>query len=116
MATMTPEVQPAVATPPEASAAGASSLHKHAVDAERALEQLATGLAQAGVDEQVISTFTQFAEVTRQLVHALGAGQEQTADMEPPADEELAPSPPTRPRTIQSAAQGLLGDMSARGE
>jgi hypothetical protein len=96
-----------------ATPSGAASLHQHAVDAERSLEQLATGLAQAGVDDQVVKTFTQFADVTRKLVSALGAGQEQTADNAPPADEALAPSPPSQPRTIHGAAQAMLGDMAA---
>jgi hypothetical protein len=91
------------------------SLHQHAVDAERSLEQLATGLAQAGVADPVVKTFTQFAEVTRKLVAALGQGQEQTADNAPPADQALAPSPPSQPRTIHGAAAGMLSDMSGQG-
>lgn len=83
------------------------SLHEHAVNAERSLEQLATGLAQAGAEDGVVKAFTQMADVTRQLVTALGKGQEQTADTEPPADEAVAQPPPVKPRTIQGATEEL---------
>lgn len=99
--------------PLPATPGGAPSLHQHALDAERALEQLATGLAQAGVGDQVVQTFSQMADMTRQLAGALGTGQEVTGDTEPPADEAIAPPPPTQPRTIEGAAQGLMADMSA---
>lgn len=102
-----PQVQPA------AVPQGADSLHEHAVNAESALEQLATGLAQAGVDQSVVQTFTQMADMTRKLVKALGQGQEQTAPDMPPADAALAQPAPSQPRTIEGAARGLMGDMSA---
>jgi hypothetical protein len=58
-------------------------LHGYAVDAEKNLEALATGLAQAGHDPGTIDAVTQMADMTRQLVKALGAGQEQTGDDQP---------------------------------
>jgi len=99
--------QPVPATP-----GGAPSLHGHALQAEAHLEQLATGLAQAGVADDVVGSITQMADMVRQLAGALGEGQEQTGDMEPPADEAVVQPAPTQPRTIQGAAAGLMADMS----
>lgn len=103
-----PATQATPATP-----GGAPSLHGHALDAERALEQLATGLAQAGVADEVVQSVTQMADMARQLAGALGAGQEVSGDAQPPADQAIAMPPPTQPRTIQGAAQGLMADMQA---
>lgn len=94
-----------------ATPGGAPSLHQHALDAERSLEQLATGLAQSGVSDPVVSSVTKMAEMMRQLVGALGAGQEVTGDSQPPADEAIASPPPTQPRTVAGAAHGLMADM-----
>lgn len=107
-AAMAAEQPTAPATP-----GGAPSLHRHALEAERALEQLATGLAQAGVSDQVVQTFSQMADMTRQLAGALGEGQEVTGDNEPPADEAVVQPAPTRQRTLQGAAEGLMADMQA---
>ncbi len=96
---------------PAATPAGQGTLHEHAVAAERHLEQLATGLGQAGADNQVVQTFSKMAEVTRKLVVALGRGQEASGDAEPPADEAVTPPPPSQPRTIQSASQELHDRM-----
>lgn len=84
----------------------AGNLHAYAVGAEQNLEKLATGLAQAGVDEQTIGVVSQMADVTRKLVVALGKGQEQTGDNEPPAQE----GPPQR-HTMDSGAAALHQDM-----
>ena len=85
------------------------SLHEHALQAEKHLEQLATGLSQAGVEPRTVKTVSQMAEVTRKVVAALGKGQEQTGDTEP-----RAPASPPQPReTMDSAAQGLHQDMQA---
>jgi hypothetical protein len=94
-----------------ATPGGAPSLHRHALEAERSLEQLATGLGQAGVADDVVGTVSQMADMVRQLAMALGEGQEQTGDMEPPADEAVVQAEARSPRTIQSAAQGLMSDM-----
>lgn len=67
------------------------NLHEYAVQAEQNLEKLATGLAQAGASPETIKAVEQMADVTREIVKALGKGQEQTADEEPSA-EEAAPS------------------------
>lgn len=103
-----------------------SSLHEHAVEAERHLEALATGLAGAGADEGAIKTVQKMADVTRQLVKALGKGQEESGDDEPPAPEEPspeeeeaaaaqgAPAPAPKRRTIQSATEELRREAQRR--
>jgi len=111
MSAAAPAAEQAVTAP--ATPGGAPSLHRHALEAERALEQLATGLAQAGVGDQVVQTFTQMADMTRQLAGALGEGQEVTGDDEPPADEAVVQPAPTKPRTMRGAAEGLMADMQA---
>lgn len=69
-----------------------ADLHTLAVDAEKSLEALATGLGQAGADPQSVDAVSQMAEVTRKIVKALGAGQAHTGDDEPPAEPEAAPA------------------------
>lgn len=86
-----------------------SPLHEHAVQAEKHLEQLATGLAKAGMDDGVVQTVTKMADVTRKIVSALGKGQENTGDEEPPA-----PAEPPRPRTTAEAAGQMQDEMRAR--
>lgn len=88
-------------------------LHTYAVNAEENLEKLATGLAQSGADPQTVKAVEKMADVTRQLVKALGAGQEQTADDEPPAPpREEEPEP--QPHTMDSATQSLHDEVRAR--
>lgn len=60
-------------------------LHSYAVDASENLERLATGLGQAGAPPETVEAVTKMADVTRQIIKSLGAGQEQTADDAPPA-------------------------------
>lgn len=102
----------------------AGSLHDHALQAEQHLEALATGLAKAGADPAAIQTVTKMASVTRKLISALGKGQEETGDKEPPADEEAPPEedgppqpqdgpPPPgdqQPHTLDSATAALHRD------
>lgn len=119
---MPPTPQPSQSAAPGGAPArtptssGTATLHEHAVAAERHLEQLSTGLAQAGAEDQVVQTFTKMAEVTRKLVVVLGRGQEVSGDEEPPADEAVAPEPPSRPRTIQSETQRLHDEMRAKAQ
>lgn len=63
-----------------------AQLHDEAVQAEKHLEALATGLAQVGASDQTVKAVTQMAEVTRQIVSALGQHQEEPAQ-EAPAEE-----------------------------
>lgn len=94
----------------------AGNLHEYAVNAEENLEKLATGLAQAGADEGTVAAVTKMAEVTRKIVKALGKGQEQTGDEEPPApQEEQAPQPQPR-RTMDSATSELHQEAQARAQ
>jgi hypothetical protein len=65
----------------------ATDLHELAVDGEKNLEQLATGLAQAGANPETVQAVEQMADVLREIVKALGKGQEATADEEPAAPE-----------------------------
>ena len=76
------------------------NLHAYAVDACSNLEKLATGLAQAGADPGTIDGVSKMADMCGKLVKALGKGQEQTGDYEPPAEPQPRP-------TLDSA----IGDM-----
>ena len=76
------------------------NLHAYAVQAEANLEKLATGLAQAGADPATVDAVSKMADMSRKLVGALGKGQEQTGDDEPPAEPQPRP-------TLDSA----IGDM-----
>lgn len=87
----------------------ASDLHSIAVNAEQSLEQLATGLAQAGADDNTVQAVTKMAEVTRQVVKALGAGQEQTADSAPPEQQP-------QHHTMDSATADLHNQMMSRAQ
>jgi hypothetical protein len=102
---------------PAAKAANASSVHTLANAANTAAERLATALAAAGAPEEVVSQVTASADLFDKITEALGKGQEQTGDEEPAPDEEIPgaePVTPTRPRTIQGAAEEMHNDM--RGE
>lgn len=88
----------------------ATSLHDHALQAEKHLEQLATGLAQAHADPGTVQTVTKMAEVARKIVSALGAGQAATSDTQPPAQPAPAPA---QPHTMDSATTALHQDMVA---
>lgn len=88
----------------------ASDLHSIAVNAEQSLEQLATGLAQAGADDNTVQAVTKMAEVTRQVVKALGAGQEQTADSHPPVEQQ------PQHHTMDSATADLHNQMMSRAQ
>lgn len=81
------------------------NLHECAVQAEAALEKLATELASAGLDKPTVDTVSKMASVTRRIVQALGQGQEQTADDAPPA--------PQQPQTLDSATSAMYAQMAA---
>ena len=66
----------------------AGDVHTCAVQAEAAVEQLATELAQAGADGHTVKGVSQMAEVLRSIVSALGKGQAYTADNAPPDEPE----------------------------
>lgn len=73
------------------TATGEASLHDEALQAEKHLEALATGLGQVGASPATIKAVSQMAEVTRQIVSALGKGQEDTGDEEPSSEAQPTP-------------------------
>lgn len=88
-------------------------LHAEALKAEDALEQLATGLAKAGVDEKVVDLLTNAAKVARAVAAQLGKGQERTGDEEAPDEEAPAPEEESARPTMQSATNDLHRDTQA---
>lgn len=96
----------------------AKNLHEVAVAAEANLEQLATGLAQSGADEKTVKAVSQMADVCRQIVKALGKGQEATGDDEGPAEDAAEPSeePGEQPRSFDQASRQLTDEMRAKRE
>lgn len=87
----------------------ATDLHTHALQAENHLEQLATGLAKAGVDDRVLDAVKSWATGARSIAEQLGRGQERTADNEPPEPQ------PEKRQTMQSATEELHRDAQAAG-
>jgi uncharacterized membrane protein YccC len=78
-------------------------LHGYGVTAEKNLEQLATGLAQAGAPENVVKTVSQMAEACRTIIKGL-AGAAQAA----PAPEQQAAQP-----TMDSATNDMTSQLKA---
>ena len=78
------------------------NLLEYAIQAEKNLEQLATGLGQEGADEGTIQVVTQMAEMARKLVRAMGK-------------QDSAPKPeaaaPPGGATMQSATEGMAADV-----
>lgn len=64
--------------------------HAYAVEAERALEKLATELGRLGADDATVDAISQMADSVRDIVSVLGQGQATTGDDEPAEGE--APS------------------------
>lgn len=85
-------------------------LHAYAVGAEENLEKLATGLAKEGASEETVKAVEQMADVCREIVKALGKGQEQTADEEGPPEEA------EQPRSIDQAAAETEAEMQAAAQ
>lgn len=63
--------------------------HAYAVEAEAALEKLATELGRLGADDDTVDAVSAMADSVRDIVNVLGQGQSTTGDDEPP---EEAPS------------------------
>src|SRR4051794_12735421 len=100
MASPVAQPQDPAAAPSPTGGSPVGSLHEHALQAEKHLEALATGLSAAGADPQSIKGVTQMADVCRKMVSAFGKGQEQTGDKQPAAA-------PQQPRNTMEAAQQL---------
>lgn len=77
-------------------------LHTLALEAYKGAQELATGLAHAGVDPSVTQAVTKASDVFHKVAMALGKGQAQTADNAPPAPQ---PAPSGGPRA--SMDQGV---------
>lgn len=94
--------QPAAAAPPLHSAQGpeAAKLHDHALQAEKHLEALATGLAQAHADPGAVKAVASMADVMRKILKSMAS----LAQAEPP---------PAQKHTMNSAADGLVADVRA---
>lgn len=58
-------------------------IHALALEAEKSAEALATALAHEGASEPTVKQITTCADIFRQVVEALGRGQEETGDEEP---------------------------------
>lgn len=86
-----------------ADPATGGSLHDLALQSEKDLEQLATGLASAGAPEELTKAVGQMADVMRKIVSALGQGQENTGDSEPPGP----------PKTFDEASNQMMADHKA---
>jgi len=84
------------------------NLHEYATEAYDNLEKLATGLAQEGASPETVQAVEQMAAVTKEIVKALGKGQESTGDEEPPESEEGA-----QPQSFDQAAAETSQAMQA---
>lgn len=100
-------------------AATEGPLIDHAIQAEKHLEQLATGLADAGAAEETVKAVGQMADVVRKIVSALGQGQETTGDAEgpegsqPPAEESPqgeAAHGASQPRSFDEASRQMMAE------
>lgn len=90
------------------------NLHEYAVQAEANLEKLATGLAQAGASPETVKAVEQMAEVTREIVKALGKGQEQTGDEEPSAPPEEEAQPTSIDQAAAETSQAMQASAAKR--
>lgn len=82
--------------------AAGGKLHDVAMTAEKALEQLATGLGQAGADPRAVKAISQCADVTRRVAKALAQ----------PSAQAVQPQP-AQPHTIDSATEAMMADRRA---
>lgn len=88
------------------------SMHDKALVIESWVEKLATEMAHAGIDQNSVAVVSKIASVMRKLVSALGQGQEQTGDQEPPAPApEPAPQAQAQPASIHGATQSMHQEM-----
>lgn len=73
-------------------------LHDHAIKAEEHAEQLATGLAEIGADEQAVKAVTSIAGVFRKIAAGLAKGG--TAEPEEAPAEEAPAAKPTMDQAL----------------
>lgn len=84
-------------------------IHSCALDAEKELEKLATYLAQAGVDNQIVDTVGGMADAMRQIAKSVGKPSKQG---EAPVEQEA----PQKRETMDTATNSLVDDVRARRE
>lgn len=93
-----PAMQPHEAQAAAPAEPDATELHDHALQAEKHLEALATGLAAAHADPSAVKAVVQMADVMRQLLKALTADAQATAP----------------PDTMDSATNSMTNDLRAK--
>lgn len=92
-----------------------SVLHDAALNAQTALEKLATELAHAGVDKPTVAAVSQMATLTRKLVVQIAAS-EQGQGQQPPPDVPASGQPvQEQPHTMDSAINSLTPSGGAGG-
>lgn len=96
--------QPDSAAPAGADAPDTEELYNLCHEAEKILEQIATGLGQVGASSDAVHAFTQMAEVARRTCAGLAKGMK-----EQPAEPAHTP-----PHTMASATDAMMADMHAR--
>lgn len=84
----------------QATGPSAAKLHDSAVKAEKELEALATGLAQAGADPGAVKAVTQMADVVRKMVGMM-------------AKQAQAEQPEAAKPTISSATDDMMAARPA---
>lgn len=96
------EPMPSAEAPPAApDSKGPVKLHSHAVSAEKHLEALATGLAEAGAPKPVVSGVSRMADAMRDVIKSL--------------NQQAADAPPPEPKpTIGSATDELASDLQSK--
>lgn len=78
--------------------ANQDQLHTHAIQAEKHLEQLATGLGQVGAEEAAVKAVGEMAEAIRGVIKTLGRGGTMQGE-------------PDKPRpTMDSAADEMMAE------
>lgn len=90
-------------------AATPDQLHTYALNAERNLEQLATGLASVGAQDTAVKAISTMAHSCRQIAAQLAKGGTQDQNAQQPA--QPAPDQQGPPRTMDEAAQRMQSRM-----
>lgn len=107
-----PAQQPAApqAAPPQQEQranVNVGALHEHAIQAEKHLEQLATGLAAVGAPPEAVKSLAKMADVVRGLAQRLGKPQQDQAPQPQPSQPQQRP-------TMQSATNDMQAELRAR--
>jgi GTP cyclohydrolase I len=89
-----PEMTPAPSAQPDTE-----EVHDYAVEAEKSVEQLATGLGQMGADPGMVEACGQMADVLRKIATGLAKGMK---------EQEAAPA-----HTMDSAADEMMAERAA---